>query len=136
LSQGNWTLIQDFRNNDEYIIVAGNKKLGPCIIFRFEYIKRGCKEHIGNEQNYKELTKEGAFTCQRGLQIQLRNFISKFGPREEHQEPPDYECISKADDTCLGRAVNSTLTNWQSSGPQKCTNHHRKCVPLSAALVR
>ena len=51
LSQGSWNLIQNCRNTDEYIIVAGNKNLGPCIIFREDYIGRGCKDHLGHEQN-------------------------------------------------------------------------------------
>jgi len=64
LSQESWNLIQHYQNNDEYIIVAGDKNLGPCIIFREDYIERGCKEHLGNELNYKELTKEGAHNRQ------------------------------------------------------------------------
>ena len=71
-----------------------------------DYIQRGRKEHLGNESNYRTLTKEGALNRQRGLQIKLRYFIFKYGPRDSHQEPPDYVCISKVENTFLRRALN------------------------------
>ena len=105
LTHGGWNRVQYFNKHDDYIIVAGDKNLGPCILDRKVYIMKGCSEHLGNRVNYKVLTREGAMNRQKGLVIQLRYFISKFGPRDPHQEPPDYTCISKAEDTFLRRAV-------------------------------
>jgi hypothetical protein len=105
LSHGNWNLLHFLRKNDIYIVVHGDKNLGPCIIDRKFYIEKGCLEHLGNTTNYKELTKEGAFNRQRGLQIQMRKFISKYRPRHEQEDPADYTCISDAEDTFLRRAM-------------------------------
>ena len=109
LTHGSWNLIQHFRQNDNYIVIDGDKHLGPCILDRSVYFQRGCKEHLGNKSNYRALTKEGALNRQRGLQIKLRYFISKFRPRDPHQESPDYVCISKVEDTFLRRALKNTL---------------------------
>ena len=105
LSYGKWNLIQSFRWNDHYIIVHGDKNLGPCILDRKIYIHKGCLEHLGNSVNYQSLSKERAFTCQRGLQYVFRAFISKYRPRTEHEEAADYTCISQAEDTFLRRAL-------------------------------
>jgi len=84
LTHGGWNRVQYFNKHDDYIIVAGDKNLGPCILDRMVYIMKGCSEHLGNRVNYKALTREGAMNRQKGLVIQLRYFISKFGPRAPH----------------------------------------------------
>jgi len=63
LTHGSWNLIQHFRQKDNYIVIDGDKNLGPCILDRSVYIQRGCKEHIENESNYIALTKERALNC-------------------------------------------------------------------------
>ena len=105
LTHGGWNLVQHLKQHNDYVIVAGDKNLGPCILDRSVYINRGCSEHLGNKRNYKVLTREGALNRQQGLIIQLRNFISRYGPREDYREPVNYTCISKAEDTYLRRAV-------------------------------
>jgi hypothetical protein len=105
INHTSWELIQLLRDNDTYIVVHGDKNLGPCIIDRKYYIYRGCMEHLGNERNYKPLTEEGARNRQRGLQIRFRNFLTRYGPRGKNDEPVDYVCISDAEDTFLRRAI-------------------------------
>ena len=105
LTHGGWNLVQHLKRHNDYVIVAGDKHLGPFILDRSVYINRGCSEHLGNRRNYKVLTHEGALNCQQGLIIQLWNFILRYGPREDYREPVNYTCISKAEDTYLRRAV-------------------------------
>ena len=57
LTHGGWNRVQYFNKNDDYIIVAGDKNLGPCILDRKVYIEKGCSEHLGNIVNYKVLTR-------------------------------------------------------------------------------
>ena len=106
LSFGKWNLIQKFRWNDDYIIVPGDKNLGPCILDRKIYINKGCLEHLGNETNYQSISKERAFTNQRGLQYQFRDFLGKYRPRREEEDPVDHTTISKAEETFLRRSIN------------------------------
>ena len=37
-----WDLIQFLRRHDLYIVIEGDKNLGPCILDRVLYIERGC----------------------------------------------------------------------------------------------
>jgi len=97
LTHGGWNLVQHLKQHNDYVIVAGDKNLGPCILDR--------SVHLGNRRNYKVLTREGVLNRQQGFIIQLRNFISRYGPREDYREPVHYTCISNAEDTYLRRAV-------------------------------
>ena len=49
-------LIEHLKNNNIYIVVHGDKNLGPCILERSFYIYKGFAEHLGNETNYKPLS--------------------------------------------------------------------------------
>ena len=69
------------KDNGDYIVVEGGKNLSTCILERSYYIWRAFQEHLGNTNNYKELTKNEAFCLQRGLQYKFRSWLSKFGFR-------------------------------------------------------
>jgi hypothetical protein len=60
LTQRQWNLINFFKDNDKFIIVQGDKNLGPCILDRKYYIYRGIQEHLGNETNYRQVSKAWA----------------------------------------------------------------------------
>ena len=105
LSYGKWNLIQKFRWNDDYIIIYGDKNLGPCILDRKIYINKGCMEHLGNETNYQSISKERAYNTQRRLQYLFRNFVGKYRPRTSGEDPVDYVCISNAEVTFLRRSI-------------------------------
>ena len=104
LTPRQWNLVKLFKNNDKYIVVQGDKNLGPCIIERKEYILRGCKEHLGNKTNYQQLTKDQAIIRHRGLGYQFGTWMNKYRQRHRGEEPVDYECISEAEETYLHRA--------------------------------
>ena len=65
------------KNHDVYIVVQGDKNLGPCILERRLYIQRAFSEYLGNDQNYRQISKEGAFNHQRELQYLLSAWIRK-----------------------------------------------------------
>ena len=72
-------LMQFLKDNDIYIVIQGDKNLGPCIMERELYIYKAFEEHLGNESNYKPLTEVEARGKQRGLQYIFRGwtFASK-----------------------------------------------------------
>jgi hypothetical protein len=41
-----WTLIQFYRKSDKYTIHRADKNVGPFILERVIYTKRGCSEHL------------------------------------------------------------------------------------------
>jgi hypothetical protein len=84
--------------------VQGDKNLGPCILDRKEYILRGCKEHLGNEQNYRLLSETTANNLQTGLLYRFDSWLGKYRPRLPKEPPVDYVCISEAEHTFLLRA--------------------------------
>lgn len=73
-----WELIQSLRKNDEYIVVEGDKNLGPCILERDHYIKRGCLDHLGNSTNYRELSMNEAMLQMRKLSYWMDGWIMKY----------------------------------------------------------
>lgn len=105
LTPGKWDLIQELRKNDKFIIVDGDKNLGPCILERDYYIYRGCQEHLGNTRNYKSLTKLQAYTIQKGLNYRFFHWLSKYRPRRGEESPVAYITISQAEVTYLNRAL-------------------------------
>ena len=98
-------LLQFLKNNDHYIVIQGDKNLGPCILERELYIFKAFEEHLGNERNYKPLSEVAVKGRQRGLQYLFRDWISKYRPRLNHEKPTKYTCISKAEYTFLTRAL-------------------------------
>ena len=97
--------MQHLKNNDIYIVVHGDKNLGPCILERNFYIFKGFAEHLGNTRNYKELSERQALGHQRGLQYCFRGWLSKYRLRSTWDEPVDYVCISAVEITFLSRAL-------------------------------
>ena len=93
LSVGKWNLIQFFRKNDNYIVVHADKNLGPCIIDRDYYIHKGCLEHLGNENNYKQLTKRGANNIMWNLRYKIGTFFGKYS---EDLSPPEITFLNRA----------------------------------------
>ena len=94
-----------FKDHNDYIIVEGDKNLGPCILERSYYIWRAFKDHLGDINNYKQLTPNQAFCIQRGLQYKFRAWLSKFGYRRRWKKPPEYVTLSEAETTFLRRAI-------------------------------
>lgn len=103
-----WNLIQFYRKNDQYIVVDGDKNLGPCVLEREYYIYRGCKEHLGNERNYKQLTEQQITTMQRGLQYKYLDFIGKYRPRRRGESPVPYTTISEPEVQFLKRSLSES----------------------------
>ena len=99
-----WKLILFFKDNDLYIVVQGDKNLGPCILDRKYYILRGCTEHLSNTSNYRQLSRAQADALQRGLMYRFWSWFNKYSPPTEHQPPKDWVCFSDAEVTFLGRA--------------------------------
>ena len=104
LSYRQLKLISYFKNNDTFIIVQGDKNLGPCILERKTYIYRACKEHLGNETNYQQLTAAQARAKYLSISYKFDAWLSKYRPRHEKEPPVDYVCISEAEVTFLRRA--------------------------------
>ena len=105
LSPLQMNLIQFLKDNNEYIVVQGDKNLGPCILERVYYIYKAFEEHLGNERNYRQLSLTAAQGRQRGLQYMLRDWISKCKPCLPHEKLTKYVCISNAEHIFLSRAL-------------------------------
>ena len=99
------SLMQFLKDNDIYIVIQGDKNLGPCIMERELYIYKAFEEHLGNESNYKPLSEVEIRGKQRGLQYIFRGWMSKYRPRLSFEKPAKYVCISKAEQTFLTRAI-------------------------------
>ena len=109
-----WKLIEYLKCNDYYIVIQADKNLGPCILDRIIYVHRGCSEHLGNERNYKILSKQQAMNLQLSLRYKLEGFLRKFNWIPEHyketgQAPDDFDPdmigISNAEADYLNRAM-------------------------------
>lgn len=99
-----WKLICYFKNNNHYIIADGDKNLGPYITERSYYIHRGCKEHLSNTRNYRQISRQMAITLQRGLIYRFLNWLDKYRPHREREPPVEWVCISEGQETYLRRA--------------------------------
>jgi hypothetical protein len=104
-----WKLMLFLRRHDLYIVIPADKNLGPCIMDRVTYIRKGCSEHLGNAQQYQILTAQQATTKMKELHYKLSDFRTEF-----HYKPkldmkkgllPQVTPISDAEDTFLLRAV-------------------------------
>ena len=107
-------LLRFLRRHDDYIIVEADKNLGPTILDRTTYIQQGCIEHLGNERNYKILTKQQVDTKMRGLQYTYRSWRNRYYRDQMlarvNREPWDGPVgISDAEDEFLQRAIDKYL---------------------------
>ena len=96
--------MQYLKDNDLFIVVHGDKNLGPCILERNFYIYRGFAEHLGNTRNYKQLDATRARTVQRGLQYQFLRWLGKYRVRDRNEAPTDYVCLDTASTKYLKQA--------------------------------
>ena len=96
ISVRQWELIQFLRRNDLYIVVEGDKNLGPCILDRAIYVERGCSEHLGNSTNYRELNDTWVQLFKKKLDYRFEAWLTKYHTRLKQ--------ISKAEATFLRRA--------------------------------
>ena len=78
LTNKQFRLISDMKNNTIYIIIEADKNLGPCILEREHYIRRAFEEHLGNERNYKIITKAEAIQLQMDLAADLEIWLVNF----------------------------------------------------------
>ena len=78
LTQAQRSLLELLRRHDKYIVVEADKNLGPCILDRTTYIRRGCSEHLGNTSNYKIISRRRATTTMRHLEIQFNDWLTKY----------------------------------------------------------
>ena len=97
--------MKSLKEHDVYIVVEGDKNLGPCILERSRYILKVFKEHLGNTRNYNQLSVQAVSGRQVGLRYLLREWIGCYRPRHKWVEPVDYVCISKAERVYLERAL-------------------------------
>ena len=104
LKFGKWKMLNSFKSSTNYIVVQADKNLGPCILDRRYYVYRACKEHLANQRNYRQLTKERAKVLHLGLKYQFEAWLFKFRPRTEQETPPRWTCIGEAEYTFLTRA--------------------------------
>ena len=114
LSYSQRHLLQYLRRHGRYIVVEADKNLGPCILDRSFYIRRGCSEHLGNKRNYKIISKTKATTTMKHLHIQFRNWMTTYYWDQYHDrnnKNPDAEPfdgpmgITDAEGTFLLRAI-------------------------------
>ena len=77
-----WKLMLQLKNHNVYIVVQGDKNLGPCILERRLYIEQAFLEYLGNDLNYRQTSKERTFRRQKGLQIKFCAMLSKYCERE------------------------------------------------------
>ena len=66
------------RRHNKYIVVEADKNLGPCILDRIVYIRRGCSEHLGNKRNYKIISSQAASTLMTGLRYQFEEWYRRY----------------------------------------------------------
>ena len=105
LSPLSMNLMEYLKNNTIYIVVHGDKNLGPCILERSFYIYKGFAKHLGNKTNYKPLSARAVHCKQRGLQYLFRNWMFKFKHRQRQDDPVECICLTKAECTFLYRAI-------------------------------
>ena len=53
-----WSLINDLRGNDNFIVIEANKNLGGAITDVSNYTERGIREHLGDKNVYKPVSLE------------------------------------------------------------------------------
>jgi len=75
-SQG--ALVSFLRKNDNYIVFASDKGLGPCIGQLPMYGRRAIEEHLGNATTYRPLSDTMARALHRGFIYKFESFFSTF----------------------------------------------------------
>ncbi len=78
LTYSQWGLSKRLRCNDNHIVIETDKNLGGCILNVPVYHVRGIKEHLGNTEVYKPLTKEGVVRRNQVLRYKIYLFAQKW----------------------------------------------------------
>ena len=60
LTYRQWNTADYLKDNDDHIVVEGDKNLGGAALDRPVYMTKGVSEHLGNTSVYKRLTKKEA----------------------------------------------------------------------------
>jgi hypothetical protein len=96
ITAGRWNLLQYLRRNDIYIVIHGDKNLGPCILGRHLYIYRGCLEHLGNRRNYKQLSENEAKGHLKMLTYRMERWIRKWSDEVELLTDPEVTFLRRS----------------------------------------
>jgi hypothetical protein len=56
-------MLATFKHSDDFIIFPADKNLGPCILERREYIRRGFSDHLSDQTTYQSLSAAEACTA-------------------------------------------------------------------------
>ena len=104
LTHSQYKLLHFFKDNDQYIVVEGDKNLGPCILERESYIRRGCLDHLSNTRNYQQLDHHTAIIMHRGLMYKLWSWFAKYKDPGENGDLPPFVCLTEAETTFFKRA--------------------------------
>lgn len=88
-------LLAELRQNKNFVVFAADKNLGPCIIERVQYIKRGLSDHLTDETTYKRLTLNDANNKMEYISTRLDAFIEKFG---KHLDKADIKYLKRTTD--------------------------------------
>ena len=100
-------LCDKLKNNDEMIIIEADKNLGAAIMLREDYIRKGIREHLGNDEVYKRLTKSQVHLEQKRLDYLFAGFKGKHRPFQPNENPATASTtgeLSEADYIYLCRA--------------------------------
>ena len=89
------SLINDIKGNDDYIVIEADKNLGGAIMDVPIYTERGIKEHLGNKDVYKPVSKLFVKRRLQCLRYQIFVFTNKWRNRG---------IMSKAEDHYLNEA--------------------------------
>ena len=76
-----WHLINQMKDNDDFIIVEVDKNCGGCFLLRDTYNTRGISEHLGNTNVYQPLTRDEAISKLSALKCDLICFAAKWRAR-------------------------------------------------------
>jgi len=72
------SLINDIKGNDDYIVIEADKNLGGAIMDVPIYTERGIKEHLGNKDVYKPVSKLFVTRRLQCLRYQIFVFTNKW----------------------------------------------------------
>ena len=77
LTSSQHELMLSLKDNDKYTVIAADKTRAPILTEREIYIGEACRQHLGNERNYRQLTKREADFNMQKMKILLYKWLSK-----------------------------------------------------------
>jgi hypothetical protein len=87
------SLLREFRNNKDFIILQADKNLGPCILERHIYIQRALSDHLLDTSTYKQLNVNERKDKIIHLQFLLNNFIEEY---KKKLDPADIKFLKRS----------------------------------------